>query len=207
MADDFDKLAAWQAGDVKAGDLLVRQHFLSIYRFFASKVPEHAEDLTQRTFLTSVEVHQRCDPGLGFRGYLFGIARRVLFDHLRRSYRKPSPEPLQDTAIVEITGRRIDELVARGERELLILNALREIPISLQTVLELHYWEDMSVAEIALVTEVAEGTVKSRLNRGRKMLTERIRKMRIRGDLRDSTLKDLVGWTKSLGNALGKKRD
>ena len=44
---------------------------------------------------------------------------------------------------------------------------LRSIALELQIVLELHYWEQCSVAEIAAALELPEGTVKSRLRRGR----------------------------------------
>ncbi|MCA9711067.1 MAG: sigma-70 family RNA polymerase sigma factor, partial [Myxococcales bacterium] len=42
----------------------------------------------------------------------------------------------------------------------------------LQVVLELHYWEQCSVAEIASALEIPQGTVKSRLRRGREALRE-----------------------------------
>jgi RNA polymerase sigma-70 factor (ECF subfamily) len=194
---DIALLAAWRGGDTGAGDALVRRHFLRIHRYFQSKVPGQAEDLTQRTFLACTE-SRHLEPRVSFRSLLFGMARRLLYDHLRGRYTRPMPSALPELSIAEVTGHPDDQM-ARSEHQRLVLRALREIPIDFQTVLELHYWEEMSVAEIAAVVEVAEGTVKSRLGRGRKMLSERIRKMRVRGEVRDSTLHDLVGWTRALG--------
>ena len=48
--------------------------------------------------------------------------------------------------------------------------ALRRLPVDLQLVVELHYWEDHSTAEIAALLELAQGTVKSRLRRAREAL-------------------------------------
>jgi RNA polymerase sigma-70 factor, ECF subfamily len=196
--EDLALLRAWRAGDAAAGDELVCRHFLRIHRYFQSKVPAAAEDLAQRTFLACTE-SRHLEPRVSFRSLLFGIARRLLYDHLRLHYARPPMSELPERSIAELTGHPEDR-VARSQHEDLVLRALRELPLDFQTVLELHYWEDMSVAEIAVVVEVAVGTVKSRLGRGRKMLAERIRKMRVRGEVRDSTLHDLVGWTRSLAS-------
>ena len=57
----------------------------------------------------------------------------------------------------------------RSEQEL-VAAAMRHLPVDIQVTLELYYWEDFSVAEVAETTEVAPGTVKSRLHRGRALL-------------------------------------
>jgi RNA polymerase sigma-70 factor, ECF subfamily len=51
-----------------------------------------------------------------------------------------------------------------------VRSALLALPVSFQTVLSLHYLEEMSIREIAQVVGCAEGTVKSRLSRGRDLL-------------------------------------
>ena len=65
-------------------------------------------------------------------------------------------------------------VIARGQRDAALLAALRNLPLELQLVLELHYWEGMSTAELAEVLELAQGTVKTRLFRARAQLRERM---------------------------------
>ena len=201
MSDELELLAAWQAGDSARGDILVRRHFVPVFRFFASKLPALAEDLTQRTFLRCTENRDRVDGERGFRGYLFGIARRVLMDHLRMHY-AGSRFRSEDVALTEVTGQDLEAVVAQTEQERLVLEALQELPIDYQITLELHYWEGLELKEIAGATDVAVGTVKSRLSRGRDLLARRIQKKAIRRELGESTLRDLAGWSKSLGDLL-----
>ncbi len=74
----------------------------------------------------------------------------------------------------------------RSEQEL-VAEAMRNIPVELQITLELFYWEELKVAETAAATDVAVGTVKSRLSRGRAMLKQWLeRQESITAALRDA---------------------
>ena len=59
MASDFELLAAWRAGDLDAGNALVRRHFLGLYAFVRAKVPEAADDLIQRVWEAAVQARDR----------------------------------------------------------------------------------------------------------------------------------------------------
>jgi RNA polymerase sigma factor (sigma-70 family) len=170
--EDFELLEAWRAGDELAGNTLVRRHFSSVYRFFRSKLDEHVEDLTQQVLLALVEGRARVRDHANFRAYLFGIARRTLMMHLRGRYRadkvfSPTDQSIHELAIGDAS---LGELLAARREQRLLVAALRSIPVDFQIVVELYYWEELSVAEIAEITEVAPGTVKSRLSRARAML-------------------------------------
>jgi RNA polymerase sigma factor (sigma-70 family) len=170
--DDFELLEAWRAGDELAGNTLVRRHFSSVYRFFRSKLDEHVEDLTQQVLLALVEGRARVREQDNFRAYLFGIARNTLMMHLRGRYRadkvfSPTDQSIHELAISDAS---LGELVAARREQRLLVRALRSIPVDFQIVVELYYWEELSVATIAEITEVAHGTVKSRLSRARAML-------------------------------------
>ena len=71
-----------------------------------------------------------------------------------------------DVSVAELSGSP-SQVVAGHEEEKLLLVALREIPLELQTVVELYSWEELSVAQMAEVLEIPAGTVKSRLLRAR----------------------------------------
>ncbi len=201
MDDDFELVRRWQAGDEEAGDALVRRHFWSVYRFFRSKVDDAAEDLAQRTFLACVEARERVRPEQGFVSYLFGIARNQLLMHLRRHGRSSGRfEPLE-TSVADLQGDRADDGLAQHEQQRALLGALRRIPVDFQIAVELYYWEELSVSQVAAVLDVAPGTVKSRLARARDKLREQLERMALPETTLHSTLSDLEGWARSLRDA------
>ncbi|MBI4955372.1 MAG: sigma-70 family RNA polymerase sigma factor [Myxococcales bacterium] len=89
-----------------------------------------------------------------------------------------------------------------GQEMRLVLDALRHVPVECQEVLELHYWEQMDTDSIATVVGVPQGTVKSRLARGRRLLAERLAPEPVPRALLESALSDLDGWARSLRERL-----
>jgi RNA polymerase sigma factor (sigma-70 family) len=179
LEDDFELLDAWRSGDQLAGNALVRRHFSSVYRFFRSKLDDGVEDLTQQVLLALVEGRDRLRGQSSFRAYLFGIARRKLMMHLRGRYRADKVFSPTDHSIHELCASEasIGELLTARREQRLLVAALRSIPVDFQIVVELYYWEELSVATIAEITEVAPGTVKSRLSRARGLLEQRLARL------------------------------
>lgn len=197
MDDESELLAAWRDGDTAAGNQLLRKHFKPIFRFFATKVGDLAEDLAQKTFLGAVQSRDRFREGSTFRTYLFAIARRQLYMHFRTQGRRGSDEELHESSVFELGGSPSSVVVAHQEQELL-LQALRRIPVDYQIALELYYWEEMTMGDVAVVLDVAEGTVKSRLSRARSALRDVIGSLEASPELRESTLHGLDTWAKNL---------
>jgi RNA polymerase sigma-70 factor (ECF subfamily) len=199
VESDFELLRAWRDGDDAAGNRLVRRHFDDVYGFFENKLAQGADELTQRTFLGCVEAKQRIDANASFRAYLFGIARKQLlrrFDELRREGRLDAFESAADPAAV--SGGSPSRLIARREQQKVLLRALRRLPLDLQLAIELYYWQEMPVQDIAAVLEIPDGTVKSRLFRARELLRSEIEGMELSPDLRESTIQGLERWARSL---------
>ena len=190
--DDIELLDAWREGDARAGDALFRRHFARIYRFFRSKTPD-AEDLTQRTFLALVENRQVMRPDSNFRAYAFGIARNQLLMHYRKRGNSLETSP-QTHSAADLAGPGLETGLRKGEELRLVLRAMQQLPLDFQVALELYYWEDMSVGDIATALELPAGTIKSRLWRGRELLREQIEQIDAPGTLRESTLGQLNRW-------------
>lgn len=167
MSDDWELLAAWRAGDAEAGNDLVALHFQSVSRFFRGKLGDDVEDIIQQTFLACVEGRDRI--GTSFRSYLFGIATRRLFSHLRSKYRKGTEIDFSVRSLADL-GTTPSEAVARNQRAQLLQAALRQLPLDAQLILELTYWEGLSGAEVAQALDIEAGTVRSRLSRARARL-------------------------------------
>jgi RNA polymerase sigma-70 factor (ECF subfamily) len=79
-----------------------------------------------------------------------------------------------------------------------LLAGLRSIPVDCQVVLELLYWEQLTTVEMAAVLEIPEGTVKSRLRRGRALLREAIEALASSPELAGSTLLGIESWASAL---------
>jgi RNA polymerase sigma factor (sigma-70 family) len=172
--DDPTLLMAWAGGDRGAGATLVQTHYDAVLRFFRNKAGEEADDLVQRTFLATVEAAHRYNRSGSFRAWLFGIARNVLFEHIRARTRSSRNDPdIQQSAIVDLSPG-VSTIAARRADQRVLLRALQLIPLEHQMLLELYYWEELSMAELGQILEVPSGTVKSRLFRARALLREAI---------------------------------
>ncbi len=195
--DDLVLLTAWRGGDRDLGNTLFRRHVASISRFFRTKVPDHVEDLTQKTFLALVESESRFAGNSSFRTYLFGIARNQLLMHLRSKSRTSARfEPLTRSAIA--AGASPARIAAQQEQQQLVLMALQRIPVDYQVALELHYYESMALAEIAAVLGEPVGTVKSRLSRGRVILRETLEALAEPSELLTSAVSKMDRWASSI---------
>jgi RNA polymerase sigma-70 factor (ECF subfamily) len=172
MPDDVSLLEGWSAGDRAAGEALVARHYGSVLRFFRSKAGPEADDLAQRTFLRCAEAAERFRGESTVKSFLFGIARNVLFEHIRGRVRDGSVDPDFTVSSILDLNPRASTLAFRKAEQRRLVQALQDTPLETQIVLELYYWEDLSVDEVARVVEVPPGTVKSRLHRGRALLRE-----------------------------------
>jgi RNA polymerase sigma factor (sigma-70 family) len=176
MGTDIELLDAWCAGDNVAGDALIRRHFDAICRFFRSKLGEDVEDLIQQTFQICTVRRRDLHADGSFRGFLFGVARNLLLDHLRRRYRRGHHDDIHMISLRDL-GTTPSEAVARSEREQLIQEAMLRIPLEQRMILELAHWEGLSGREIAQALEIGENTVRSRLSRARTALREEIERL------------------------------
>jgi RNA polymerase sigma factor (sigma-70 family) len=198
MQTDFELLEAWRDGDENAGRELFGRYFDAVYRFFRNKVDEAAEDLTQQTFMGLVQSKDRFRGDSSFRTYLFMIARKRLYSHLRTNQRRSEPVEFHSTSVADLGLVSPSRAVAVRQEQQLLLQALRRLPIEMQVALELFYWEELTVVEIAEVLETPVGTVKSRLQRARTRLDQVIAQLAQSEDLLKSTMDNFELWAREL---------
>ena len=191
MTDDLELLRAWGRGDKDAGEQLFRRHFVAVDGFFRVRLDRDVEDLTQRTFLACLESRGRFRADGSFKAFLFGIARNLLLDHLRRAAQAPQ---VSSDAELAASAPSPSARAAQRQEQRLLLKAVRRLPIDHQIALQLHYWERMRGTEIAEVLGVAEGTVWSRLTRAKALLREEIEAVAETPALARSTVDDLERW-------------
>lgn len=201
--DDMTLMSAWHGGDEAAGHELLQRYFVPLLRFFRNKAPDVAEDLAQRTFVALLENRERLVQVSSFRAYVFGVARNHLLLHLRSNYRSGARFDANVWSVVQLSGGARGAVVAEAQRDL-VRRGLQAIPVDYQIALELFYFEDMSVAEIADVQDAKRGAIKTRLSRGRVMLRDKLAELCDQRELLDSATADLDKWIRGLPAALKK---
>ncbi|MCA9711826.1 MAG: RNA polymerase sigma factor [Myxococcales bacterium] len=170
---DAELVEAWAAGDRTAGQELIRRHAARLRRFFGYRAGDRAEDLVQATLLECIRSRDRLRDAAAFRSFLFGIAYNVLRTHARRWQRDDGQAPI-DSGVAAQSPTPSRAVAARHDRARLA-HALRRLPVELQVALQLHYWEELTAAEISEVLGWPLGTVKTRLRRAHRELSESLR--------------------------------
>ena len=198
-ASDVDLLLAWRAGDAGAGERLVARYFLSIHRFFAAHVRDNVDDLTQRTFEACIKGRDRVRDDAAFRGFLFGIARNHLAKQFEQRRTRPTEVPISQ-AEPELLQSSPSRAFVRLEQQRLLVRAIADLPGDLRPTIERFYLDGRTLEEIAIELDIAIGTVKSRLFRGRTRLRESVLALAAAGPLREATITALEQASASIGN-------
>jgi RNA polymerase sigma-70 factor (ECF subfamily) len=167
--EDVGLLGRWRAGDRAAGQALFARHFDSLYRFFQNKCDD-VDELVQSTLVACLNAKEQFRGEASFRTYLFSIARNKLYRYLRERRRDVHLDATTTSVAELITTPRT--VMARTQAHRALLDALRELPVEQQTLLELYYWEDLSTQELAEIFEVRVGTIYVWLFRAREKLRE-----------------------------------
>ncbi len=187
--DDAALLVAWRQGTAAAGSELLKRHFVAVYRFFAANVSD-PEEYTQQTFEACVR--QREAVHTDFRGYLFGIARNVLNTEWRRRQKVKGNVPPSQAEIRDVRTSP-SAAVARLDQQRWVLAMMARLPEEYRAVVEMFYWEDQPLAEIASRLAIPLGTVKSRLFRGKALLKDQLTSSGAPVSLQDLVLARLRG--------------
>ena len=189
---DLELLDRWRGGDKAAGQALFTRHFASVYGFFKNKFESEADELVQSTFLACLGNRDRFRKEASFRTYLFAIARNVLYRALETRQRDQRLD-FDVSSIAQLVTTPRTKLVADQEQRQL-LEALRRLPVAQQTLLELHYFEEVSLAELAVIFEATEGAMRVRLHRARNALRDEVEQLAAPDVLADVDTMD--AWAK-----------
>ncbi|MCG8418728.1 MAG: sigma-70 family RNA polymerase sigma factor [Proteobacteria bacterium] len=197
VASDSELFDSWCCGDTEAGNQLIQRHFDSVYRFFETKAAGDVDELVQCTFLSCVQARDQFAKRSSFRTYLFAIARHQLYRNWRRQRR--GREVLDFGSIsVEAMVTTPTGQIARNQDQRRLLRALCSLPLDQQMLLELHYWEDMEIGELAEIFEIAAGAMRARLFRARRALRKRMETLADAPDLSHASVEDFETWARSM---------
>ena len=169
------------SGDAAAWEEIVQRYHRRIYNVcyrFAGDA-DNAQDLTQEVFIKMYRTLNTYDSGKGaFMTWVTTITRNLLVDHFRKTKGDRVTDSLDSTASEHEDAQPLSERIAdrapppdasvqsRETREMVHL-ALQKLSPELREAVILRDLQDMDYREIATALRVPEGTVKSRINRGR----------------------------------------
>lgn len=202
---DGELLERWRGGDTASGEKLFERYYDMVERFFLNKVSSGVQDLVQETFIRCVESRDRIRDDDRFRVYMFGIAYNVLSGHLREHYRGNRAVDFNEDSVHDLAPGPGTLMAQRREHRLLI-EALRNIPVDDQVLLELHYWEQLTTNQIAEVLGIPIGTARGRLQRARTKLEEVMQRLAESPQDLSSTLARLDDWAAECRENLGSYR-
>jgi RNA polymerase sigma-70 factor (ECF subfamily) len=170
-------------GDERAWELIVRQHWRKVFNVAYKFVGKHdeAEDLTQEIFLKIFKSLDTFDRRANFQTWLVSVSRNLCIDHYRsvRKEREIIDRGIDanDLSPPSLDGGPLAALEQRDRVELLRV-ALAQLPKTLRMAVVMRDLQEFSYQEIADRLGLPEGTVKSRINRGRTELARQVRKLR-----------------------------
>jgi RNA polymerase sigma-70 factor (ECF subfamily) len=183
---DSTLVARCLSGEDAAWEELVRLHTRRVYGIcyrFTGRDSE-AQDLTQDVFLRVFRALGgfRSTEG-SFATWLTRLTRNLLIDHYRRTRSERSTDSIEDQlATLEektVALGHADSVLAGREASEVLQSALRRLSPELRETVILRDLEELEYREIAQVLNVPEGTVKSRLNRGRAELARVLKRQKV----------------------------
>lgn len=170
-------------GDPSAWETIVptywRKVFNVAYRFVGTY--DEAEDLTQEIFLKVFKSLSTFDRRANFQTWLISVSRNLCIDRYRSGRRDRqvfAREVDAATVQAESTGPSPHARVETQDRIALLREAFHGLSPTLRTAVLLRDIHELSYQEIAVRLGIAEGTVKSRINRGRAELARQIESLR-----------------------------
>lgn len=161
-------------GDKTAIEQLIGAHQLSVFRLALSVLndPDEANEAAQDTFIAALRALKSYRKTSSFKAWLYTITLNVSRSRLRK---RKTIERLQNTLKTIFQAQSqdtstIEEAVIGNEEDTALWETLEKLGEKHRTPIVLRYYHDLSVAEIAEILDIKEGTVHSRLSIGRERL-------------------------------------
>jgi RNA polymerase sigma-70 factor (ECF subfamily) len=173
-------------GDQVAWEQIVRTHWRKVFNLAYKFVGRHdeAEDLAQDIFLKIFKALHTFDRRANFQTWIISISRNFCIDHYRsvRKERETMARDVDPSTLTPVSRERgpLSQLEQQDLKHLIRL-ALAELPVTLREAVVMRDLKEYSYQEIATTLGLPEGTVKSRINRGRLELARQLRRLQSQG--------------------------
>jgi len=157
-------------------DEMMTRYGQDILRLVFSYVENEAiaEELTQDIFVKCYKSLHTYRGKSTLKTWLWRIAINHCKDFLKSWYNKKVINTGEELLNNKPSNEAVEQTVIQKEEEGQLVSALMDLPIKYREVIFLFYYEELSIKEIAMMTEVGENTVKTRLRRSKQLLKERL---------------------------------
>ena len=160
-------------GSDRAFEELYKRHARRLQGFFTRRLGDEADlaaDLMHDTFLRLYAARATYQEGRSFRPWLYTIAYNLCKNHLRNRLAFENAAVL-DGFSVEPPDVDLDAAILRDA----LRDALKHLPEPYAMLFSLHYEEELTVPQIAQITDLPEGTVKSRLHKAMNIIKQSLK--------------------------------
>ncbi|HEX3879458.1 MAG TPA: sigma-70 family RNA polymerase sigma factor [Bryobacteraceae bacterium] len=184
---DLSLVSRCLRGEETAWEELLRVHSRRVYGlcFRFTNSASEAQDLTQEVFIRVFRTLKSFRSTEGsFATWLARVTRNLLIDNYRRTRQERVTDSIEEQLpVIEEEGAsaaaKPDQMVAGREASEILQAALQTLSPDLREAVILRDLQEMEYREIAGVLQIPEGTVKSRINRGRAELARRLKKQKL----------------------------
>jgi RNA polymerase sigma-70 factor (ECF subfamily) len=171
------------AGDQHAWEQIVRLHWRKVFNVAYKFVGKHdeAEDLTQDIFLKIFKSLSSFDRRANFQTWLISVSRNLCIDHYRsvRKERETIDRDVDPGDLMPVSAEVSPYAqLEHRDRVSMLREAMTALPETLRTAVLLRDIQELTYQEIADRLALPEGTVKSRINRGRTELARQIKRLK-----------------------------
>lgn len=176
MNEDAQLVEACLGGRAEAFETIVSRYqgLVCSLTFSGTGRLDSSEELAQETFVRAWKNLDQLKEPAKLRPWLCSIARNLIHNHTRSQKNAPSNRADLDEELATNHDDGPEATMIRQEEEQMICTALARIPDEYRQPLILFYRQDLSARQVADLLDLDEGTVRTRLHRGRKMLRRHV---------------------------------
>jgi RNA polymerase sigma-70 factor (ECF subfamily) len=181
LSEERELIRRAQQGETAAFETLVQEHASFVYNLALRTLNDahEAEDVAQEAFVRAWQALPQFRATAQFRTWLYRIVTNLCYNRLPQLKRELAALDPAEEVVLSDGRQAVERALLTAELRQQIFTAIDNLPQSYRLLVTLRHLQELSYQEIAEVTEMPLGTVKTGIFRARQMLQERLREWRV----------------------------